>query len=275
LIEHVQSRSTLADPAEEAQLRLIELESTRPGAIQKIERTNLPQRVLNSLIELMVQGHLKPGDKLPSEKELMDSLGVGRSTVRSALQTLSFMGLVEGGPGKGTFISNNTSEFLASQTAWVSLIGYKDALQVLEARGEVEGGVVALAAARATPTQRRELEVLVARMRAHVADPGELQAIDHRLHRLMSIAAQNLVLLRFVHSLTVLMPTMCSPALFWQADPEDAVAEHEAVVRAVVAGDAEAARRAVKVHTERSIKRLKRAMLASDGGQPSASGEEP
>ncbi|SVE24582.1 uncharacterized protein METZ01_LOCUS477436, partial [marine metagenome] len=81
---------------------------------RQIERATVSDAIVDQLRGLVAQGILKPGDRLPSERELCKRFGVGRTSVREALKPLITMGLLEGRMGSGTFVAAETGQFQKS-----------------------------------------------------------------------------------------------------------------------------------------------------------------
>ena len=78
--------------------------------LQPITKTRLSEAAIEQIKELIVSENLEPGSKLPSERDLVEALGVGRSSIREALRILEIMGLVEVLPGKGAFVKALTGD---------------------------------------------------------------------------------------------------------------------------------------------------------------------
>ncbi|MBI9101322.1 MAG: FadR family transcriptional regulator [Spirochaetales bacterium] len=101
--------------------------------IKPVKQKTVTFQIMEQLKQLIVDGTLKPGDKMPNEYELADMFGVGRSTIREVLKIFQYMGVVELRNPKGTFIcesSNISSEALE----WSMLLGHKDFSEIIEMR---------------------------------------------------------------------------------------------------------------------------------------------
>ena len=129
--------------------------------LEAIKQRRLYQDVVRQIRNLIDEGTLKPGDRLPSERELAEQLQVSRSSLREAMRTLELQGLVVSRPGAGTFVSNDTNGSVADAlTAY--LADGKDALKdVFEMRHILEPQMAALAAGRATPEDLQRLEQML------------------------------------------------------------------------------------------------------------------
>lgn len=164
--------------------------------MRRIERqTSLSELVVGQLKELIASRELRPGDALPSETRLATRLGVGRSTIREAKKVLWLVGALEVRAGKGTFVHADAIRRLAAarvldrpaDPSRVSL------LEMYEGRAILEGGIVTLAAARATPDDVGALRDALARMEAAAGagDVAELVPADTAFHLALAAAARN------------------------------------------------------------------------------------
>src|ERR1700751_4710029 len=132
--------------------------------VYKAVRTSrLYEQIVQQIEESILKGALKPGDQLPAERELAQNFGVSRTAVREAVKALREKGLVEAYSGRGTFITNGTSQAIRQSLDFMSRIGHHEGLTHLaELRQILEPDLAALA------TSKIE-EQLVATMRESVA----------------------------------------------------------------------------------------------------------
>lgn len=98
----------------------------------------------------LMEGTLKPKDKLPSDRDLAAEMNVGRNAVREALRVLSMTGLVKTLPGQGTFIAADPSKLFLKPFAWSFLLGERNGADIIETRNVIEIGMVKAAVVRAT-----------------------------------------------------------------------------------------------------------------------------
>src|SRR5438270_4938012 len=119
--------------------------------VYKAVRTSrLYEQIVQQIEESILKGALKPGDQLPAERELAQNCGVSRTAVREAVKALREKGLVEAYSGRGTFITNGTSQAIRQSLDLMVKIGQPEGSQYLaELRAILEPEIAALAAARA------------------------------------------------------------------------------------------------------------------------------
>ena len=130
------------------------------GSLKAVSRTTLGEQVALHLAEMISEAHWAPGKKLPPEAELCESLHVGRSTLREALKSLAFVGMVRMRAGDGTYVAEGSGRILDRVMAKGLLKTEKDLTDVCETRVLLETELAALAAKRATAQDRKRLRAL-------------------------------------------------------------------------------------------------------------------
>lgn len=110
------------------------------------------------LIDRILAGELKPGDKLPSDRDLSALFNVGRTSIREALKVLSVLGMINILPGQGTFIASDSSEFFLTPLSWTFLLGEKNLENVISVRNVLEIESARLASLMASPEDLSSLQ---------------------------------------------------------------------------------------------------------------------
>lgn len=212
--------------------------------------------VARRLMDLFTSGSIEPGTRLPPERQLATTLGVGRSAVREALAALEILGIVDVRPGSGTYLRGTASELLPQTLRWGLLIGRKSTAELLELRSGLEIYVARLAAGRAEASALLTLSEPLERMRAHVGDLKAFARADLDFHNALATAAGNDTLVDLLHVVRSLLQVYADRAVHDEDAARTAVAEHDAVYRAVEAGDEDAAASAMASHMATASKRL-------------------
>ncbi|GAA0239161.1 FadR/GntR family transcriptional regulator [Cryptosporangium japonicum] len=216
-------------------------------------RRLLVDQVIASLRELVEHEGLTVGDRLPSEPQLAERLGVGRSTLREAIRALSHTGLLETRQGRGTFVAQDPG--LPARFAAARVV------EVFEVRRALEVLIAQLAAVRRTSQHVERLRSALADCRRH-ADAGDIPAFitaDSMFHQVAAEATGNSVL---VEMYGALRPPL-EGALGVVADivvPQQANDRHEVLLDAIVAGNADAAVAATAAHLDETV-----ALFAREG----------
>lgn len=154
------------------------------------------QSLLKGINRLIEEDGLRPGDRLPSERELSERLHAGRSSIREVLRSLELLGLIITKRGEGTFLQPHHSHHLVDLLAGYILRDLKSCQDLLEVRVLLEVGAARLAAKRATEAEIAELETLVTNMKRRV-EQGENPVEEiQALHELIIQMANNYLLKR-------------------------------------------------------------------------------
>lgn len=199
--------------------------------------------VAQQIAEYIREAGLVPGTKLPSERELMKTLGVGRSSLREGLRILEVNGLVDVRSGKGTFVSSPSEADRSRKVRF--LIDKKNLLDALKVRRQLEFLAVEEAIERATEEDLRQIETSLLKLEALYETGGRDPEEDKRFHYLIYQASGNAVLIDAIKDIDRL-------SLFWEAPFGDAgifdstAAFHRPIFEAIRSRDKVAGRNAVK-----------------------------
>jgi DNA-binding FadR family transcriptional regulator len=242
-----------------------------PLSLDVIEGRRVSDLVADQIATAIEGGGLKVGDRLPTEHQLSQQLGVGRTSVREGLQKLKAHGLIETLKGKGTFVAR--IEKLDSHTfeRWSSENRFAIA-DLLEIRMSLEASSSALAAQRATDDDFAELE---ARHLDHgaAAKSGSLTDLVHTdelFHRQLSVATKNRALLRILEGLNAEAAEFRRRTLARSGSPEESFEGHGKILQAVRAKNEADAREAMVSHLWRLYVQVNEAASAGDSGPPAA-----
>ena len=214
------------------------------------QQPRLPELIARRIEALIESGELGPGDRLPTESHLAGQLGVGRTSVREALQTLQANGVVEVRKGLGAFVrQSRPSPGWRSFAEWIANSGFP-VTALAEVRLGLETLAAALAAIRAGDGERA---TIVARHEAHVeATEGdvfaEILTTDEAFHRAIIEASHNSVLDRLYTNLVADVREFRRETLLLDGAPGRSAVGHSRIVAAILARDPEAARAAMIGH---------------------------
>jgi DNA-binding FadR family transcriptional regulator len=219
-------------------------------------RSNLSELVLQQLLEQLQRGAFKPGDRLPTERALMEQFDVGRSTIREALQTLARMNLVEARPGSGTVVKEPSVGAYLRPDVFAVLLGNSLAPELLEAREIVEVGMITLAAQRATPEDLAAIEQVLRAAEAAAAHDHPTYEFSAQFHIVVARAAHNTVLLNFMHSIYELLRARGQSSANVHEFVRWELASHRELFDFIRAGDVIGARHAMRAHLRHSAHQL-------------------
>jgi DNA-binding FadR family transcriptional regulator len=221
--------------------------------------TTLAQTVVDGLKRRILAGDLPPGAKLPSEKDLIDEYGVSRTVVREAVSRLQAEGLVETFQGRGSFVLAvpEPSSFRLESSA---IRTHRDVLAMLDFRIGVESEAAALGARNIRPRTAKGVREALAEFAG--AGPDTAVEADFAFHRAVAVASGNRFYVDLLDSLgpmMILLPRTRLEDEYTLTDAahvERVVREHDNIAAAVLAGDAETARAAMRVHLGNSRRRM-------------------
>jgi DNA-binding FadR family transcriptional regulator len=221
--------------------------------------TTLAQKVVAGLKDKILAGDLPPGHKLPSESELIDEFAVSRTVVREAVTRLRAEGLVETFQGRGSFVlavpepTSFTVESAAIRT-------HHDVLDMVDFRIGIECEAAALAATRVDTNGKATIHAALEEF--VTAAPEDAVEADFRFHRAVAAVSGNRFYLELLDSLGPMMIMLPRTRLgdaysLTDAGHVDRVRrEHDDVAAAIVAGDPDVARAAMRVHLGNTRRRL-------------------
>ncbi|WP_250468046.1 FadR/GntR family transcriptional regulator [Caballeronia sp. GAFFF2] len=225
---------------------------------------NLTEEVVAELSERIRSGALQPGDKLPTESEIMAQLGVSRTVVRESISRLQAGRLVQTRHGIGTFVLEATDNDRFQIEAAGDLT-VRDVMAILELRISLEAEAAGLAAMRRSEENLKHMRHALDEFERHIAEgTGNAVAADVAFHLELAKATGN----RYFHSIlsqlgnTIIPRTRVNSAALAHNDPGSYLdrvnREHEDIYDAIERRDPEAARAAMRMHLSNSRERLRR-----------------
>ena len=230
------------------------------ASLTPLNRASVTREVTGRLFDYLMSGELTPGSRLPSERRLAEALQVGRSAIRETLAAFEVLGIVDSRPGSGTYLRSHSSDLLPTVINWGLTLGQPRALDLVQARAELEVITARLAAERASTDDIRRLRVHLDRMTATVDTWEEFVAADVAFHLEIADIAGNTVLSDLLHSVRALLQVWIDRAVRAEGTSKPTLAEHQRVFDAVEAGDGELAQAAMKTHMRSASNRLKRSL---------------
>src|SRR5688500_1916689 len=208
------------------------------------------EQVVSYVRNLIERGELRPGDRLPAERDLATQIGVSRPTVRAGLRALSAIGVVQSRHGSGTFIPDGPPSLGTDALSFLAALHGFTREEMYEARRILEVGAAALAAERATPDQIATLAEEVAGMFATMQDPQLFLVHDINFHRSVAAASGNPIVASLVEMVSALYYEQRRETAVRASDRDlrDAAEMHRRIYQAIRAHEAGAAREAMQTH---------------------------
>ncbi len=219
--------------------------------LESIKKQNVGDMVFEQLFSSISSGEWKAGDRIPSENELTKILNVSRVSVRSALQRLSSLGIIETRRGEGSFVCELSATQHLNSMIPVLALSVTDRRHMFEFRKMVEVESAALAALRATPEQIRRLEE-ANRLMAEAREEETAAKMDLEFHRLLAEATQNPIILRVFDILRDFYLQLFHTNISIMG--VSGTKQHQKIIGAVQARDGAAARALMEEHLLSSIR---------------------
>src|SRR4030095_3454479 len=214
-----------------------------------IKSTRIYEEIVRQVKQLIAEGRLKTGDRLPPERELAEKFVVSRTSVREALRALESLGLIEIRPGEGTFVRQVSVDALVGPLA-LMMASQREAIgELFEARRVLEPAIAALAASRATPDEVQEMErILESQARGGRGGGATGLAEDAAFHTAIGAAARNHAITRIVHAIMDLLTQSREESLNTPGRPTRSHQDHRRILQAIAKRNPSAARQAMLDH---------------------------
>jgi GntR family transcriptional regulator, transcriptional repressor for pyruvate dehydrogenase complex len=230
------------------------------GVLRPRDKESVVQSVVNRILDLIRTGMLRAGDRLPSERELIDILAISRPSLREALRALSMLGVIESRHGGGAFVTDLEARTLLKPLDFFLALSEANLADAFESRRIVELEIVRRAARAATAEDLDDLEGIVAAHEKVLNDPVGFRILDSRFHAKLSAAAGNVVLERLAYGLYNMGLDLRRRAT---ENPElisQSTADHARIVEAILAHDPGRAAEAMGVHLDHIEESTRRVM---------------
>jgi len=225
--------------------------------LQPVKKSRIYEEVAEQLKALILENKLKPGDRLPSERELAEQLSIGRPSVSHALRTLERMGFIEIRAGEGCFVKEVSLEpYMQSLSESISIrLADKEdqLLKTLEVRRILEVEITYLAAERITDEGLSELRGSLKRQEETISrkDNRAFLEEDFNFHHLVAKATGNEVMLMVRNSIADLLRGVIYAAARNESGPNPGTLEsHKEIYKAIEKKDPELAKKVMLKHIE-------------------------
>ncbi len=235
---------------------------TLTPTLTPVVKETLVEQASARLIDLIAAGHWKQGERLPPEQTLCRSLGIGRSTLREAINSLVFLGLIQVRRGEGCFVGSDSTRLLDRFLLSGLLRTERDIEHLSETRMVLECELASLCAQRCTASDIAALEKLENAMErgANLSIPDFVD-IDLQFHLKIASASSNPVLAQLLRTIRGLLQEWIVRSQTVARAREDARRGHAGLLAAFVAHDPKAARAEMKLHLEKSYEFMREASL--------------
>jgi GntR family transcriptional repressor for pyruvate dehydrogenase complex len=216
-----------------------------------VKTSRLFEQIVQQVEESILSGQLKPGDQLPAERDLAQRFGVSRTAVREAVKALREKGLVEAYSGRGTFVTNGTSQAIRQSLDLMIRINQQEgSANLAELRLVLEPEIAGLAALRIEEQLLSTMREAVAVMERNLHDPGAYVEADLDFHLALAEAVGNPLILSLLDSIVGLLREQRSRIFRVDGGPERGQFHHKRILAAIERREPEAAREAMRAHLQ-------------------------
>ena len=210
------------------------------------------EQVVARVYEMIKRDELKPGDRLPPERELSKQLGISRPSLRAGLGSLISMGVLQSRQGAGTFLVDGPPALDSEPLRLLAQLHGFSFEHMFETRLILEVGAAGLAAERATGEQLATMSEQIADMFAALKDPQQFLVHDVAFHRAVAAASGNPTLATLVDMVSAILSERRRDTIGRAHDFNEAVELHRKVYRAIRSRKPDEAREAMREHIMRA-----------------------
>lgn len=240
-------------------------------AVSPAKNGLMTEQVVIQVRDMIREGKLKPGDRLPSERELAKRLGISRASLRAGLRFLAAMGVLASRHGSGTYIAAGPPALDSEPLRMLAALHGFTPDEMFETRRLLEVGLAGLAAAHATDDHLATMAEEVTEMYASLDDPQQYLIHDIRFHRAIAAGSGNPILAALMDMVSAVMYERRSETVNRATDLKESAAMHRKIYRLIRAGNAEEARIAMSEH----LTLAQRAFLSEEGTENPVEGDGP
>ncbi len=232
---------------------------------RQIKIRHVAEEVFDQIKSAIETGKLKPGEKLPAERELMGQLGVSRVPIREALKLLSNMGLIETRQGGGSYVRALLSDRLLDPLGAIIADSAEKLFELVEVRREIETWSACYAAKEASPVEIADIGRVLREMKMHVDSGSRVPvSLDIEFHRAIAQASSNTIRAHLFHTILAIfsdyfrltIETICPH----EDDQRRLYDQHVEIFNAIKDRDAKQARDAITQHLTFVAEELKKQM---------------
>lgn len=216
-----------------------------------VKNTKIYEQVIDQIKNMIVNGNVKVGDKLPSERELAETLQVSRTSIREALRALEIIGLIESKHGGGNYISENFESGLFQPLSLIFMIRQNSLQEILEVRKAIEVETAAIAAQKITDEELEGLEILIKAFK-NTNNEEDNAKIDKKFHFEIAKASRNYIIVNILNTISLLMDFSIKDArkliLQDEGNLEVLIQQHEDIYNALKSHNSKKAAEAIRKH---------------------------
>jgi len=227
---------------------------------EKVKATKVYELVIEQIKEQINKGELRCGDRLPPERELCEKLNVSRTSVREALRALEMLGIFECRQGGGNFIKDHFEDSLIEPLSMAFMLNGNKIEEVMQIRIILESETAALAAAKISDAQLKELKDMSIQLN-NTEDEKTSAALDKKIHYKIVQAADNFLIVTMMNAISSLVDSYIENAIVSISRNEEGKKilkkQHTCIIQSIEAHNSPLAAATMKEHLEYADNYLK------------------
>jgi GntR family transcriptional regulator, transcriptional repressor for pyruvate dehydrogenase complex len=235
-------------------------------AIRPVNKTVISEEIVEQILGLIEKGELKPGQRLPSERDLCVQFGSGRSSLREALRCLSMVGVLHARVGEGTKVAPDSGRFLGQILKWRFITEQQNIENLMQVRIALESLTAASVATNRLEEDLRDLDELLTRMKAAQNDARRFGELDLEFHLTLARASGNTLVVDLITMIRGQVAKALSRALTFPDASSLSLSEHIRIVQKIRRSDSDGARAAMYEHLQSALERYRKTVT----GKPRA-----
>lgn len=228
--------------------------------LMKVTKTSISDEIVKQIIKLIGNGDLKPGSRLPTERELCITFGAGRSSVREALRCLSIVGVLNARVAEGTSVALDGGKLLRTLVEWRLITELHDIENLMEVRIALECIAVAQVASKGSATDLQTLLELIEKMKLTGNNGQKFAQLDLEFHVMISKASNNSLLFDLISMIRGQLASTLSRVLQLPDALTHSLVEHVRIVQAIKRRDPRASSSAMHIHLQNALARYRAAV---------------
>lgn len=229
--------------------------------LEPLKKTRLYEEIIKQIQELVRTGELKPGQRLPPERELALQLNVSRTAIREALRSLEMMGFIDSKVGEGTYIRQVTMENVIKPFSRILSQDKKLMIELIDVRLLLEVEISKLAAMQLDKIKIDAIENALKLMENEIADGGIGLKGDNAFHDAIAMASGNSAMSKILGMCGDLLSNTREATLRIPGQPEKTIEDHRKIFEAIKSGDEKKAAFHMKEHLKKAHKNLEKSEI--------------
>jgi GntR family transcriptional regulator, transcriptional repressor for pyruvate dehydrogenase complex len=236
---------------------------TKTGTLEKkirrIEKVPLSEDIAQQIMALIASGDAKPGERLPSERELCKQFGVGRSSLREALRCLAIVGVLDVRVGEGTFFAPDGERFIGKIIEWRVITERRNVENLFELRLALECDLAAYAAARGTDEHLKRLSEVLDKMESCIDNRKRFAPLDLEFHLIIAEASKNTLMYDLLMMIRNQLEHGLMRVVSLPGGTDLAYKQHRGIFEAIRRRDQDKAKSQMQTHIQAALERYRKA----------------